>query len=217
VTPESLDISEATQADVGAIADVLGVSFADEYAPLFTRDEQTRRRCVEALLTSGFLDWRESTLVCRADGKGVGVAILRWTPRRPRRPAWRCLQALAAVLGWARATLAVGSLLLTPEQRPKRGACELLVIAVLPVYRQRGIARRLIVVAEREAQARCRTRLSLAVDEGNAAAIALYQSCGFERTETRIVAADLVVFRMSRYHRMVKRVDLSEHLRPSAS
>ena len=36
----------------------------------------------------------------------------------------------------------------------------------------------------------------------------------FEHTETRVVGADVLVFRMLRYHRMVKSIDLSEQLRP---
>jgi ribosomal protein S18 acetylase RimI-like enzyme len=215
VTPRALH-TEATEADLGAVADVLSVSFAEEYAPLFTRDDETRRRCVEALLTCGFLNWRDSTLLSRADGEVVGVAILRWTPRLPRRPVWRCLQALAAVIGWPRAILAMGSLLLTPEQRPERGACELLVLAVHPMHRQRGIARRLVIATEEAARARCRSRVSVAVDARNAPAIALYQSCGFEHTETRIAVADLLVGRVSRYHRMQKSVDLSQWLRASS-
>ena len=203
------DIRQATEADLAAIADVLSVSFADEYAPVFTRDEETRRRCVEAMLTSDFLPWRDSTLVCRVNGRIVGVAVLCWSPRLPRQPAWRCLRGLAGVIGWRRALIAMGSLLLSPEPRPERGACEMLIVAVLPTYRQRGIARHLITAAEHEAGARCRTRLSVAVDERNAPAIALYQSCGFEHTRTCIVTAELLLLQVSRYHRMQKPVDLS--------
>jgi ribosomal protein S18 acetylase RimI-like enzyme len=203
------DIRQATEADLAAVADVLSVSFVDEYASLFTRDEETRRRCVEAMLSSDFLAWRDSTLVCRVDEKIVGVVVLCWTPRLTRRPAWRCLRGLAGVIGWLRALVAMASLQLSPEPRPGRGACEMLIVAVLPTYRQRGIARRLIAAAEQGAQARCRSWLSVAVNERNAPAIALYQSCGFERTRTCIVTAELLLLHVSRYHRMQKPVDLS--------
>ncbi len=210
MTPRPPDISEATAADLSPIAELLSIAFADEYAPLFTRGDDARRRCLEAIMTHGFLEWRDSTVVCRADGKLVGVAILRWTPRQPRRRVLPCLQALAAVIGWPRALLAMGSLLLTPEQRPPRGACELLVLAVHPEHRQRGIARRLVAACEDAACARGRSRITVAVDVRNAPAIALYQSCGFRHVESRLILADLLAFRASRYHRMQKRVDLSK-------
>ena len=196
------DITEPTEADRGDIAELLSICFAEEYSPLFGANDEKRRRCVEALLRCGFLDWRDSALVHRQHGRVVGVAILRWTPRLPRRRVWACLRELAAVIGWPRAIPAMGALLLAPEQRPERGACELLVLAVHPTHRQRGIARRLIAATEAEARARSRSRISVAVDERNAPAIALYQSCGFERTRTRIILAELLLFRASRYHRM---------------
>lgn len=53
-------------------------------------------------------------------------------------------------------------------------------IEVDPIFRRRGIARELLRHAEESAREARATYIWLHVDESNAAAIALYQSCGYE-------------------------------------
>ncbi len=52
-------------------------------------------------------------------------------------------------------------------------------VTVLPPYRGRGIARKMLAMAESLARQRGCCKLTLEVLEGNAAARALYVSCGF--------------------------------------
>ena len=54
-------------------------------------------------------------------------------------------------------------------------------IEVDPAFRRRGIARELLRLAEESAYQARATYIWLHVDENNAAAIALYLSCGYER------------------------------------
>jgi ribosomal protein S18 acetylase RimI-like enzyme len=54
-------------------------------------------------------------------------------------------------------------------------------IEVDPAFRRRGIARELLCRAEESAREARATYIWLHVDENNAAAIALYQSCGYQR------------------------------------
>lgn len=61
----------------------------------------------------------------------------------------------------------------------------LMDIAVDPAHRRCGLARELIVALSREAVARGATRLTLEVRASNAAALALYASCGFDATGRR--------------------------------
>jgi ribosomal-protein-alanine N-acetyltransferase len=78
---------------------------------------------------------------------------------------------------------------------------ELLTIGVANDYRRQGVAQALIrgIVAECESLAI--ERLFLEVDQGNAAAVRLYKSCGFERIGVRRhyykSGADALVMRLT--------------------
>lgn len=62
---------------------------------------------------------------------------------------------------------------------------DILTIAVLPEYRRRGIAAQLLDLALKGAVANGAKELFLDVEEGNAAAIALYEKFGFSHLRRR--------------------------------
>jgi ribosomal-protein-alanine N-acetyltransferase len=65
------------------------------------------------------------------------------------------------------------------------GELEILNIAVLPELRRRGCGRRILRLVLRLARKMGMHKASLEVRVGNAAAIALYESCGFTRAGVR--------------------------------
>jgi len=63
---------------------------------------------------------------------------------------------------------------------------EVVYLGVTPGFRRRGLARRMLRLAAADAAARGMAWLSLAVDDRNAVAKALYLSEGFRRTDSRL-------------------------------
>jgi ribosomal-protein-alanine N-acetyltransferase len=61
------------------------------------------------------------------------------------------------------------------------GAAYLWTIEVLEAYRGKGVARMLLKRAEENARESGKSKMVLHVSERNAAAIALYEGCGYER------------------------------------
>jgi ribosomal protein S18 acetylase RimI-like enzyme len=83
----------------------------------------------------------------------------------------------------------VGVLILA--HHPEGGSCELVYMGVVAAARGRGVGRRIALFAQRAATLMGAERVVLAVDEGNAPALAAYAHAGFTAWDRRIVYARL--------------------------
>jgi len=83
-------------------------------------------------------------------------------------------------------------------------------LAVSPHFQRRGIARRLLAVAEEQARAQGLNRLSLIRDWGHEAALTLYLASGF-RIEKSVATPEMeAMFHLSGYDRLIK--DLTQEV-----
>ena len=83
-------------------------------------------------------------------------------------------------------------------------------LAVSPHFQRRGIARRLLAVAEEKARAQGLARLSLIRDWGHEAALALYLASGFKIEKSVATPKMEALFHLSGYDRMIK--DLTQEV-----
>lgn len=196
----------ATEDDAAAIAELLGLVFAREFAPALSDDRLTRRRAIEALLDTDFIDWRGNTLVAECDGRIVGLALLGWPGERRRRRVRECLRQLSRVMGWLDGALALVAFVLVPEPRPLPGGCEIDTLGVHPDFRRRGMGLALLKAAQGEARRRGCSHLSLEVMTDNRAAIGLYERFGFRVRAKRVLWSSLAALKWATYYRMAKEI-----------
>ena len=168
-----VEIQEATKNQAPEIADLIMMAMTDECCLYFCGEGHGLddfRKMMISLVEADVSQYSyKNTLVAMASGKVVGVAV--------NYDGGRLRKLRRAFIAAAKEYLGKDHTGIDDETQP--GELYLDSLAVLPEYRQQGIAKKLVMTAKKRAD-RMRLRFGLLVDKDNPEGEAFYTHVGFQ-------------------------------------
>jgi ribosomal protein S18 acetylase RimI-like enzyme len=182
--PIAIDIRSARMDDIYPILRLHRDAFSDKFGAACGADGTARgvEAMAEAWRRQGITALRGMT-VAVADGQIIGTISLR-TAEMGSDTSGAAEIAFHQVLGAWGAIRSIFALSLLDHQI-ERGEGYITDVAVLPLYRRRGVAHALLARAEEDARLRNKRFLGLYVSAANQAARRLYASTGFVEHRVR--------------------------------
>lgn len=173
---ENLIIRDFKPQDLSQMANILANSFREMYLKLAKLSEE---EMANFIIETGEVppDYYPGYIVAEENGEILGLIILSWSKQEKPKVVTKISKIFR--YGWVTAMKLLIMRYLFPE-KPKRGACHVVVIAVLEKARGKGIAAKLLEWGRKIAIANGLNKYTLNVDTANKTAYRLYQKMGFE-------------------------------------
>jgi len=173
---DSLVIRDFRQQDLSQVASILASSFREMYLKIVRLSEEEMATFVvetgevPTCAHSGYI-------VAEKNGRVMGVIMLNWPKQEKPKVATKISKIFR--YGWVTAAKLLIMRYLFPE-KPKKGTCHVVVIAVSEKARKQGIATMLLDYGRQIALANGLEKYTLSVDVANKSAYSLYNKMGFE-------------------------------------
>ena len=173
---DNLVIRDFKPQDLSQVAHILASSFKEMYLKIVKLSEEE--------MTNFIIETGEVPLyaypgymVAEENGEILGLIMLSWFKQKKPKVITKISKILR--YGWVTAIKLLIMRYLFPE-KPKRGSCHVVVIAVLEKAWGKGIAVKLLEQGRKIAIANGLVKYTLNVDAANKIAYRLYQKMGFE-------------------------------------
>lgn len=183
---DNLVIRDFKPEDLRQVANILASSFRDMILKIADLPED---KMADFLIETGdvFPYASPGYIVAQKNGEILGLMRLSWLKQNKPKVAFKISKILC--YGWLTTIKLLIMRYLFPE-KPKKGDCHVVEIAVLHKARRKGIATKLLCYGQQIALKNGLTKYTLNVDAENSAAYNLYKKMGFviEKKHRNLIA-----------------------------